>query len=112
MVYRKAPGPFFAKRVLTPFLAEAHARIEARGFAQLLVEGLFALGERARNGDVEECIEIARAAGGLGQPLAGEAQLLPCARAGWHLHGDAPVKRRHFDLCAERRLPWGDRHLD
>src|SRR5205085_6813134 len=56
-------------------LAEAGARIEARRLAQLLVELLLALGEGSGHGNVEHGVEIARVAAGLGQPLAGEAQL-------------------------------------
>src|SRR5215831_15852101 len=59
---------------------EATARVEARGVAQLLVELLLLLGERGRHYDGEQRVQIACAAAGLRQSLAGEAQLLPALR--------------------------------
>src|SRR5207302_8912749 len=50
--------------------AEAAARVEARGVAQLLVELLLPLGERPGQHDAEIGVEVAGAAVRLWQPLA------------------------------------------
>src|SRR5262245_40270061 len=57
--------------------AEVAAGLEARRVPQLLVQLALALGERAGQRDAEHRVKVARAAAGLGQALAGEAQLLP-----------------------------------
>src|SRR5262249_61690871 len=77
-----------------------------------LVELLRALGSGGRRDDAEHGVEIARAAAGPGQALAGEAELLPAVRAGGHLHARRAVERRHLDLRPERRFPGRDRDLD
>src|SRR6267378_4135502 len=92
--------------------AEAAARVEARGIAQLLVELLLPLGERSGQHDAEIGVEVAGAPVRLGQPLAAEPQLLAARRAGRDFQRDAAFERRDLDLRAQRRLPRRDRHFE
>src|SRR6266850_70029 len=95
-------------RLLT---AEAAARVEARGVAQLLVELFLALGERAGHHHAEIGIQVSGAAARLGQPLAAEPQLLAARRAGRNFQRNAALERRDLDLRAQRGLPRRNRHL-
>src|SRR6267143_909687 len=91
--------------------AEAAARVEERGIAQLLVELLLTLGERSGQHDAEIGVEVARAAVRLGQPLAAEPQLLAARRAGRNFQRDAAFERGDLDLRAQCGLPRRDRHF-
>src|SRR6266480_3158705 len=92
--------------------AEAAARVEARGVAQLLVELLLPLGERPGQHDAQIGVEVAGTAVRLRQPLAAEPQFLAARRAGRNFQRDAAFERRDFDLGAQRRLPRRDWHFE
>src|SRR6202521_956088 len=81
---------------------ETRPGIETRGLAQLLVELFLAIRQRRLDHDGELGIEVARAAAGLGQALAGHAKLLAALRSCRYLHCDVAFERRDLHLGAER----------
>src|SRR6185312_4807871 len=79
--------------------------IEVRALAQLLIEAALLFGHDARHDDLNDRIQVALTARGLGQATPRQSQALSCLRARRYLQAYRPAGRGHLDRDAQYRLP-------